>query len=891
MNSVNQNQVNFTNLVRNYMYGKDNRNVFYKQYKNSENDIDDPIFTGFTLSLDFLHSPLFFAGKNNEYISTHTLRGAYNDISLAETIENRLKEVYKFSIEASPDGYDIYRLNVKDKFFDDIHKIGYGLQENIYQDSVLYGATDYIYMVDKVYESNVSDNEREYIGDGNVHTNKYTELRSKTNTITEPTLVTDNTGSNVEIAREELMEKLGITYDEEKESYIKNGEVVENIDDYISDADIEDQIIEDTILERKTKIESGLTEEDENFHNELSEDIETAKTNISNVEKNLAKIEKELNDCKNNLSNISDSFNKYQTEMNSLLNSYTQSKSKHITNDTDTLANKINNCYEKFIKEFDISDKTNFTITKPKDEELNKKVTNTSDSDTDLQRKAYTVIDCKISLNQSAGYNEQIAELTDKINLYKTKLYGDSTRGKSNPTNDSLYGKLLKMQDEYNNDRVTLTKNATKEYDQLLTDFQDMKEFENTEYSQISYSSGVNKTPESETVNKTYDGPSTEVSQTVYDIVGFISGMKRLTTEYPYILQTVSGLDEAYKKYFNFKDTHMGSGDGKISITCFESLDLRITSMFNKYFNAVYDRQYKRERVPINLRRFNCSIFVHDIRNFRHALSLINDKFVEKKTGDGSLSQIVEVALNSLSAIEFKFYDCEIVQEETGNLFNNVSNADMGEQRTTNFAFTYGNCVINLLPFEDLMKYYSSANSNDLDKQYYAELSADSNMVAKQLSNTETMDGNNRMWYDRSPLGNVNNNDYKEIIRKDHYTAVDDYYKSTVANSFATNSIVNRQTVSTKLDDAVNRMLVGVASSTAIPTRQVADMIGVSFIDGYVYPDGEKLAVISKITGNKDDVEPIGMYNNLGTIENNSGEIETINNIGNVNNKNKKVED
>jgi hypothetical protein len=50
------------------------------------------------------------------------------------------------------------------------------------------------------------------------------------------------------------------------------------------------------------------------------------------------------------------------------------------------------------------------------------------------------------------------------------------------------------------------------------------------------------------------------------------------------------------------------------------------------------------------------------------------------------------------SVIEFKFYDCEIVPEETGNIFNDISNEAPSEMKTTNFTFKYGNCVVNFAP-------------------------------------------------------------------------------------------------------------------------------------------------------------------------------------------------
>jgi hypothetical protein len=190
-------------------------------------------------------------------------------------------------------------------------------------------------------------------------------------------------------------------------------------------------------------------------------------------------------------------------------------------------------------------------------------------------------------------------------------------------------------------------------------------------------------------------------------MLGFISGMKKMTMNYPYIIQGVSGLDTAYNKHYGIKDPYLGSGDDKITLTCLESLDLRVSSMFNRYFNAVYDRQYRRERVPVNLRRFNCSIYVHDVRNFVSKFRV--DKYGNQKV---TYNRILELTDMYYSVIEFRFYDCEIVPEETGNIFNDISNEAPSEMKKTNFTFTYGNCVVNFIPQSEVATHNLATSKN-----------------------------------------------------------------------------------------------------------------------------------------------------------------------------------
>jgi hypothetical protein len=195
---------------------------------------------------------------------------------------------------------------------------------------------------------------------------------------------------------------------------------------------------------------------------------------------------------------------------------------------------------------------------------------------------------------------------------------------------------------------------------------------------------------------------SVVASQTVLDMLGFISGMKKMIMGFPYIIQGITGLDTAYNKHYGIKDPYLGSGEDKITLTCLESLDLRVSSMFNRYFNAVYDRQYRRERVPLNLRRFNCSVYVHDVRNFV-SISRLNPDGSQKT----SYNRLLELTDMYYSVIEFRFFDCEIVPEETGNIFDNISNEAPSEMKKTNFTFTYGNCVVNFVPQSEVIAHNS----------------------------------------------------------------------------------------------------------------------------------------------------------------------------------------
>ena len=277
----------------------------------------------------------------------------------------------------------------------------------------------------------------------------------------------------------------------------------------------------------------------------------------------------------------------------------------------------------------------------------------------------------------------------------KTSLYGykdGEVCDNNNCTPDSLYGQYVEAKETLENDDYTQAEKMKSAAESGLKEMNTMIKNDNVVQKGIDeqYEKSIQRGVQPETVNRKQSIVSL---QTVLDMLGFISGMKKMTLQYPYIIQGVTGLDTAYNKHYGIKDSYLGSGEDKITITCLESLDLRVSSMFNRYFNAVYDRQYRRERVPVNLRRFNCSIYVHDVRNFV-AKSRINNNGEYKTT----YNRLLELTDMYFSVIEFRFFDCEIVPEETGNIFNDISNEAPSEMKKTNFTFTYGNCVVNFVP-------------------------------------------------------------------------------------------------------------------------------------------------------------------------------------------------
>lgn len=943
-----------------------NKKFLYKYYANSKNSIEDPIFTGFTLDIDMLNSPLFYA----PYDTTEILRGNGSDTELADKIETRLTTLNKVFFEGSPNTYEINTVKAKDELGDRL--AGYGLQDKFYLDNITngggYGATDYIYMVDKETEGSFSDDIGiTDIGNGTPNRSMYAQQSAVLNSIDPGTdILVQETQSQVndavssfkkidiffnlnksdirpdQVSSVELVAKImndnpdctvqldgyadkdtgnpsiNMTLSEDRVKTVEqvlmgkgvsanritisyHGDTVQPFVGEMNRAvtcNFTGDISEKTALGLKSLNESlklkSMPDEEGKEQNELINEHEKnvivtddAKTTYDDAKKVYDELEQKIKDTKKSFKeqpyNVRSEFLDFQNEMTKDIERYRtvwdgEEKEKiaeriknryiafkdfadHFNNGAET-SNSKGEKYSDIYKDIACGTGTVNRIDSMDEDKFKNEMNNLTDDEKkenviDIFRQAYSVM--KSTMNSpkiKSESNNQLSELKEKFNKKSQELYGvhpDNSLGSENNPAGGLYYNYKTAKDKQDNDPYSIQKNKVDVLNDIMANYPQLKQYQDyqntkrqitpqlptidygmTEAEKNDPSAYANRIREEKNIRKTY-----EVPQTVYDMLGFINGMRKLTTEYPYVLQTITGLDEAYKKYFDAKEPYQGSGEGKISIDCLEYIDMRITSMFNKYFNAVYDHRYKRERVPINLRRFQCSIFVHDIRNFRKSVQ----RLIGEVDEESYISNIALMAINYLSAIEFKFFDCEIIPEETGGIFDNVTNLPNNDMRSTKFTFKYGNCVINFLPFEDLKKYQPTSleipevEDNYKSEQFKNEKGQILSRFNKSVNEDESKnlvrpdDGNFRRWFDNSPVGNVNNNDYRDYVRRDSSVAVDDYYKSEMVNDFALNSLVDKNKQLTEMDDALRRIVVGISASTGIPVKGVSDALNIGFID------------------------------------------------------------
>lgn len=210
--------------------------------------------------------------------------------------------------------------------------------------------------------------------------------------------------------------------------------------------------------------------------------------------------------------------------------------------------------------------------------------------------------------------------------------------------------------------------------------------------------------------NTTNENVKLTFSDEYINMKKFINGFKYITINHPYMLQSVEGLQDAYKKYYNsHKDSYLGGNDSKIKIKCLESMDLRMSALFDSYFKAVYNHKYRRMNIPRNLLRFDCWLLIHDMRNIKidsgSLLHCLN-----------SASPVTEDIVNNLSTVLFNFKNCFFDIDEIGSMLGNINNAEYN-QTTFEFTFNYTDLDVYVNALADVLE-SSKNNISDISNIY-----------------------------------------------------------------------------------------------------------------------------------------------------------------------------
>jgi hypothetical protein len=128
----------------------------------------------------------------------------------------------------------------------------------------------------------------------------------------------------------------------------------------------------------------------------------------------------------------------------------------------------------------------------------------------------------------------------------------------------------------------------------------------------------------------------------------FKKQLQHISVKAPYYFNSIEGLADLWKigSGKNF-DSFRGK-DKVITIGCLESLDLRISALAELYRKATFEKEYMREILPVNLRKFSMIIEISEIRKFHTVKQALKENILN-----------LEYYKSAISTIRYTLHQCE----------------------------------------------------------------------------------------------------------------------------------------------------------------------------------------------------------------------------------------
>lgn len=184
----------------------------------------------------------------------------------------------------------------------------------------------------------------------------------------------------------------------------------------------------------------------------------------------------------------------------------------------------------------------------------------------------------------------------------------------------------------------------------------------------------------------------------------FINHLQFLNIEMSYVFQNIDGLDiiRQHKPWERYGE------DAKITITTLETVDFKVQSLMSLYKDIWYDSLRGVEILPVNLRRFDCSVFVYALGAYQIIetenkideyayMSIPNAKrqYDNQSTGVSTLSNVNEMycvkAPDLYNHIVYDLSECEFLPWESQEGMHKPSNNSV-ETITNTISFSFRWC-------------------------------------------------------------------------------------------------------------------------------------------------------------------------------------------------------
>lgn len=176
-------------------------------------------------------------------------------------------------------------------------------------------------------------------------------------------------------------------------------------------------------------------------------------------------------------------------------------------------------------------------------------------------------------------------------------------------------------------------------------------------------------------------------------LVRFVKLLQKINVELPWFWQSVSGL-EVTRQYGKMEEPWWGAEKPKLEIECLENIELTSFALIDLYKKAAYDFNRWVEIIPKNLRHFELTVFVTEVRTFQQKVSdaLKDSKDNYGLYGDSQSTINSDVSVNTDMSVDAKpivvtkLSYCEFDIESTSDLFADLTkNPEMAKSKISIF--------------------------------------------------------------------------------------------------------------------------------------------------------------------------------------------------------------
>lgn len=184
-------------------------------------------------------------------------------------------------------------------------------------------------------------------------------------------------------------------------------------------------------------------------------------------------------------------------------------------------------------------------------------------------------------------------------------------------------------------------------------------------------------------------------------LVKFKTALLDINRNTPWFFQGLQGVDRAITN-FNPTTPYYGGDDAKLTLSCLESINLRVSGLMHLYRKAVFDEVKWNWILPENLRKFSMIVYVTEVRKIQN-MSKITLSGVPKKIDlaaikgfPGNMKPSLGVdnsnkgisGSNNRPFFMFRFGECEFALNTGSEIFGDLTK-NPGEQARQTIEMQY----------------------------------------------------------------------------------------------------------------------------------------------------------------------------------------------------------